>query len=120
MVVGRTVIYDQVRIIHDDLGIGGPPASTLLLIQALALEAETGCVWAPWLGNWSGSFCCLHGLMVTSAVPRRILEGDEMPGVADWLRRQHAGQIALKHGGARPQGHNEPYRPARDEELPSW
>lgn len=86
-----------------------------------ALNRETGCSWAPWsTPGYHSNWRCMHGLMINRGVPLRILDGAEMPDVADWLRREHADQLALINKTERPEGHDEPYRPVSDEELPPW
>ena len=105
------MIYDQAYVVHDDLDLLGPDLATFALNACRALDRETGCSWAPWRQMGSGSYRCAHGLMVTTGVPTAILEGDKMPGVADWLRREHTDQIALAQGRPRPEGHDQPYQP---------
>ena len=98
-----------------------PDKVTWLGNACRVLGRESGCRWAPWYVNGHRRFMCLHGLFVTKGVPRAILEGDEMPDVADWLRREHVDQVALITRGLRPEGHDEPYQPKHErEELPPW
>ena len=84
-----------------------PNGTELALDRCLALQRETGCSWAP----WNQMYRCWHGMMTSQSVADHVLAGRHMPEIADWLRLNHAGQMAMLEGLSLPEGCGRPFDP---------